>query len=123
MMAEQMDPASEHPGLSYRHSSPNCPFEGLSRPEIKSNSLQRINKMAKSKNKRKQPEVPAATAPKRQKAAQEPITPPPDSHAKTISSIGLCDEDIELAIDTLNTLKANPAVIKTKACSAPFRAL
>lgn len=116
MMAEQMDPASEHPGLSYRHSSPNCPFEGLSRPEIKSNSLQRINKMAKSKNKRKQPEVPAATAPKRQKAAQEPITPPPDSHAKTISSIGLCDEDIELAIDTLNTLKANPAVIKTKAC-------
>jgi hypothetical protein len=72
--------------------------------------------MAKSKNKRKQPDVPAATAPKRQKAGQELITPPPDNHAKTISSIGLCDEDIELAIDTLNTLKANPAVIKTKAC-------
>lgn len=72
--------------------------------------------MAKSKNKRKQPEAVTATAPKRQKAGQEPITPPPDNQAKTIASIGLCDEDIELAIDTLNTLRANPAVIKTKAC-------
>jgi hypothetical protein len=72
--------------------------------------------MAKSKNKRKQPDASALAAPKRQKATQEPITPPPDTQAKTIASIGLCDEDIELAIDTLNTLKANPAVIKTKAC-------
>jgi hypothetical protein len=72
--------------------------------------------MAKSKSKRKQPDATALAASKRQKAAQEPITPPPDTQAKTIASIGLCDEDIELAIDTLNTLKANPAVIKTKAC-------
>lgn len=72
--------------------------------------------MAKSKNKRKQPEASVPVAAKRQKAGQEPITPPPDNQAKTIASIGLCDEDIELAIDTLNTLAANPAVIKTKAC-------
>lgn len=75
--------------------------------------------MAKSKNKRKQTDASAITAaPKRQKIGREPITPPPDTdtHAKTIASIGLCDEDIELAIDTLNTLRANPAVIKTKAC-------
>lgn len=72
--------------------------------------------MAKSKNKRKQPDASISAVPKRQKAGQEPITPPPDNHAKTIASVGLCDEDIELAIDTLNTLAANPAVIKTKAC-------
>lgn len=72
--------------------------------------------MAKSKNKRKQPDASTAIAQKRQKAGQEPITPPPDNQAKTIASIGLCDEDIELAVDTLTTLAANPAVIKTKAC-------
>ena len=75
--------------------------------------------MARTKNKpgkRKQPDASALAAAKRQKSAQEPVTPPPDTQAKTIASIGLCDEDIEFAIDTLNTLRANPAVIKTKAC-------
>jgi hypothetical protein len=75
--------------------------------------------MARTKHKpgkRKQPDASAQAVAKRQKPAQEPITPPPDTQAKTIASIGLCDEDIELAIDTLNTLRANPAVIKTKAC-------
>jgi hypothetical protein len=71
--------------------------------------------MPKAKNKRNQPGVPTES-PKRQKTDHELVTPPPDNPAKTISSIGLCDEDIELAIDTLNSLTANPAVIKTKAC-------
>ncbi|KAF2799556.1 prolyl 4-hydroxylase [Melanomma pulvis-pyrius CBS 109.77] len=74
--------------------------------------------MAKVKNKRKQTARDADAPAKRQKPAAI-ITPPPDPNPhspKTISSIGLFPDDLEIAVDALNTLAANPGVIKTKAC-------
>ena len=47
------------------------------------------------------------------------ITPPPEKdllEPKTIQSVGLTEDDLELAIDTLTTLAQNPSVIKSKAC-------
>jgi len=47
------------------------------------------------------------------------VTPPPDgsiSEPRTVQSLGLEAEDIELAVDTLKTLAQNPGVIKSKAC-------
>lgn len=72
--------------------------------------------MAKSKTKRKQAEVDGAPAKKLKTSIP---TPPPDGaggEAKTIQSIGLDFDDLELAIDTLNILKDNPNVIKSKGC-------
>lgn len=45
------------------------------------------------------------------------ITPPPDAgEPKTLRSVGLEDDDLDIAIDTLRTLAENPGVIKSKAC-------
>lgn len=75
--------------------------------------------MAKSKSKRKQTEAAAAVHVTKKAKTSTTITPPPDyenNEPKTIKSIGLEDDDLELAVDTLSTLAANPAVIKSKAC-------
>ena len=45
------------------------------------------------------------------------VTPPPDGvEPRTIQSLGLHEDDLDIAIDTLNTLAENPSVIKSKAC-------
>jgi hypothetical protein len=77
-----------------------------------------VFKMTKSKNKRKQTGLLINTPAKRLKTAPI-VTPPPDKpvgEPKTIQSIGLDDDDLDIAIDTLNTLAVNPSVIKSKAC-------
>ncbi|WPG99052.1 Hypothetical protein R9X50_00185700 [Acrodontium crateriforme] len=69
--------------------------------------------MAKSKDKRKALQT---TAPNKKPKI---ITPPPDSDGlepKTLQSIALHQDDVEIAVDTLSTLARNPAVIKSKAC-------
>lgn len=73
--------------------------------------------MAKSKSKRKAVAQVAEVSSKKQKVTAT-ITPPPENEAgpKTIESLGLMQDDLEIAIDTLNELTRNPAVIKTKAC-------
>ncbi|KUJ06706.1 uncharacterized protein LY89DRAFT_661730 [Mollisia scopiformis] len=74
--------------------------------------------MGKSKAKRKS-QIPAIEGPSKKLKTSTIITPPPELDAaepKTIQSIGLATDDLEIAIDTLNTLAENPAVIKSKAC-------
>ncbi|PMD16978.1 hypothetical protein NA56DRAFT_673044 [Hyaloscypha hepaticicola] len=74
--------------------------------------------MAKSKSKRRQQNLPTDVPSKKPKTAAI-VTPPPEkevSQPKTIQSIGLGDDDLDIAIDTLNTLAQNPSVIKSKAC-------
>lgn len=74
--------------------------------------------MAKFKSKRKQNDVQANGLAKKLKPSNT-ITPPPEhgtNELKTIKSIGLENDDLELAVDTLSTLAANPGVIKSKAC-------
>ncbi|KAH8649700.1 hypothetical protein BGZ60DRAFT_389663 [Tricladium varicosporioides] len=75
--------------------------------------------MAKNKAKRKHIGLLSDTIPKRQKTTAI-VTPPPDNSAvegpKTIQALGLHEDDIELAIDTLHTLTENPSVIKSKSC-------
>merc|ERR1712093_735502 len=76
------------------------------------------NRMAKSKNKRKQESQSTVVAGKKIKTTST-ITPPPEKdllEPKTIQSVGLTEDDLELAIDTLTTLAQNPSVIKSKAC-------
>lgn len=71
--------------------------------------------MAKSKSKRKQHGVQDGGPAKKPKNAI--VTPPPDAgEPKTIKSLGLDEDDLDIAIDTLNTLAENPSVIKSKAC-------
>jgi hypothetical protein len=74
--------------------------------------------MAKSKTKRKPQSLPIDVPSKKLKMTAI-VTPPPEndvSHPKTIQSIGLDDDDLDTAIDTLNALAENPSVIKSKAC-------
>ena len=74
--------------------------------------------MAKSKSKRKAAGLPVEAASKKIKAGPT-ITPPPEhttNEPKTIQSVGLENDDLDIAIDTLNTLTQNPGVIKSKAC-------
>lgn len=74
--------------------------------------------MAKSKAKRKQ-QNSASDGPSKKVKASAVITPPPETDVaepKTIQSIGLATDDLEIAIDTLTTLAENPSVIKSKAC-------
>lgn len=74
--------------------------------------------MAKSKSKRKQQSLQQDAPSKKIKTSI--VTPPPDAgvvlEPKTIQSLGLRADDIDLAIDTLKTLAENPSVIKAKAC-------
>ncbi|CZR65401.1 uncharacterized protein PAC_15301 [Phialocephala subalpina] len=75
--------------------------------------------MAKPKSKRKQQASASEGSSKKLKTSTSVITPPPESEThepKTIQSLGLEPDDLELAIDTLNTLAENPNVIKSKAC-------
>jgi hypothetical protein len=74
--------------------------------------------MAKSKSKRRQQNLPTNVPSKKPKTAAI-VTSPPEKDAsqpKTIQSIGLDDDDLDSAIDTLNALAQNPSVIKSKAC-------
>ena len=74
--------------------------------------------MGRTKPKRKQQNLPIEAASKKPKTAAI-VTPPPEKDAsqpKTIQSIGLEDDDLDIAIDTLNTLAQNPSVIKSKVC-------
>lgn len=78
--------------------------------------------MAKTKGKRKHQGPQIDTSSKKLKTAAI-VTPPPDKsqsppdvEPKNIQAIGLDQEDIELAIDTLHALSENPSVIKSKAC-------
>jgi hypothetical protein len=74
--------------------------------------------MAKVKNKRKQKAGDLELPSKRPKP-HTIVTPPPDGDVgapKTISSIGLFPDDLEIAVDALNTLASNPSVIKSKQC-------
>ena len=71
--------------------------------------------MSKSKAKRKQEAHNGSPAKKSR--ADTTVTPPPDNaEPKTIQSVGLHEDDLDMAIDTLNTLAENPTVIKSKAC-------
>ena len=75
--------------------------------------------MAKSKSKRTQFDTASNAHAAKKLKLSTIITPPPDNEnndPKTIKSIGLETDDLELAVDTLNTLAANPSVIKSKAC-------
>jgi hypothetical protein len=75
-----------------------------------------IYTMAKSRSKRKQAAHEGGSVVKKAKTSAI-VTPPPDAgEAKTIQSIGLDEDDLDIAIDALNTLASNPAVIKSKAC-------
>jgi hypothetical protein len=83
-------------------------------PNLSSSSV----KMGRHKPKRKQQSLPIEAASKKPKTAAI-VTPPPEKDAaqpKTIQSIGLEDDDLVIAIETLNTLTQNPSVIKSKAC-------
>lgn len=74
--------------------------------------------MAKSKGKRQQQGSTPGGPAKKQKTTAI-ITPPPEKGAtepKTLSSLGLEQDDLDLAIDTLKTLAENSSVIKSKAC-------
>jgi hypothetical protein len=74
--------------------------------------------MAKSKNKRKAGNA-SIEAPSKKIKTLTVITPPPETSThepKTIQSLGLVPEDLELAIDTLTTLSQHPSVIKSKSC-------
>lgn len=72
--------------------------------------------MSKSKAKRKQQAQQDGGPTKKAKIAAI-ITPPPDGvEPKTLQSVGLHEDDLAIAIDTLNTLAENPSVIKSKAC-------
>jgi hypothetical protein len=74
--------------------------------------------MTKSKNKRKQGALPIGAPLKKIKSGPT-VTPPPErptGELKTIQSVGLEDDDLDIAIDTLNALTQNPSVIKSKAC-------
>jgi hypothetical protein len=74
--------------------------------------------MAKIKAKRKQ-QILQNDAPSKKLKTAAIVTPPPENDAsppKTIESLGLDDDDLDIAIDTLNTLSQNPSVIKSKAC-------
>lgn len=71
--------------------------------------------MAKPKAKRKQQDLQNGSAAKKMKIS--PVTPPADAaEYKTVTSLGLEEADLEIAIDTLNTLAEHPNVIKSKAC-------
>lgn len=74
--------------------------------------------MTKSKSKRKQVGLSIDSLPKKLKTSAI-VTPPPEplaSEPKTIRSIGLEEDDLDLAVDTLTTLSQHPNVIKSKAC-------
>ncbi|PQE04345.1 prolyl 4-hydroxylase protein [Rutstroemia sp. NJR-2017a BBW] len=73
--------------------------------------------MAKSKAKRKQQSLPIERNSKKVKSSSI-ITPPPETatESKTLHDLLIADEDIEISVDTLNTLAQNPALIKSKAC-------
>ena len=74
--------------------------------------------MAKSKSKRKQLAL-ISDGPNKKLKITATITPPPEklaSEPRTIQSIGLEQDDLDIAIDTLSTLAENPGVIKSKAC-------
>jgi hypothetical protein len=71
--------------------------------------------MAKPKIKRKQHGDQSSGPSKKIKAAV--LTPPPDAgEPKTIQSVGLDVDDLDIAIDTIKTLSENPSVLKAKAC-------
>jgi hypothetical protein len=72
--------------------------------------------MTKFKTKRKQKGFQEGIPAKKFKTAAI-VTPPPDAReSKTIQSIGVDDDDLDLAINTLKTLAENPSVIKSKSC-------
>ena len=72
--------------------------------------------MGKSKAKRRQQDPDSAHISKKSKTT-DIITPPPDTpEPKTLRSVGLEEDDLDIAIDTLRTLAENPSVIKSKAC-------
>ena len=72
--------------------------------------------MTKTKAKRKQQTQQSGGTAKKAKT-NAIITPPPDgAEPKTLQSVGLHEDDLDIAIDTLNTLAENPSVIKSKAC-------
>jgi len=71
--------------------------------------------MVKHKNKRKQSGLDI-DGPAQKKIAGI-VTPPPDGEKpKTIHAIGLHSDDLDIAIDALNTLAANPHILKSKVC-------
>lgn len=75
--------------------------------------------MAKSKSKRKQIVAGADLQIAKKLKTSTTITPPPEHESnepKTIKNVGLEEDDLDLAVDTLNTLTSHPAVIKSKAC-------
>ena len=72
--------------------------------------------MAKSKAKRNLQGPDSSHISKKAKP-NATITPPPDAgEPKSLRSVGLEEDDLDIAIDTLRTLAENPSVIKSKAC-------
>lgn len=97
------------------HTAPPLDLEvGLQ--ELFTKSTSPIHTMSKSKAKRKQQAQQDGTFAKKAKSSPI-ITPPPDGgEPKTLQSVGLHEDDLDMAIDTLNALAQNPSVIKSKAC-------
>ncbi|RDL36359.1 Uncharacterized protein BP5553_05711 [Venustampulla echinocandica] len=117
-----------HPHTPTAPTSNNFVLENQLSQEIPTTTVRHFldlfdtDKMAKSKGKRKHEGSQNDVTTKRHKNTTI-ITPPPektssqvkDEH-RTIQAIGLHEDDLELAIDTLHTLAGNPTVIKSKAC-------
>ncbi|KAG9234412.1 hypothetical protein BJ875DRAFT_461593 [Amylocarpus encephaloides] len=79
--------------------------------------------MPKTKSKRKHLASHNDNNSKKLKTTPPTITPPPDQtrpitpeQPKSLQGIGLANDDIDLAIDILQTLASNPIVIKSKPC-------
>jgi hypothetical protein len=73
--------------------------------------------MAKSKSKRKQQGGQDGGSVAKKVKTSAIVTLSPDAgEPKTIQSVGLDEDDLNIAIDTLNMLVENPSVIKLKAC-------
>lgn len=71
--------------------------------------------MTKLRNKRKA-RLPLEAQLKKTKASSITTPPPELREFKTIQSLGLEGDDLEIVVDTLRTLSENPSVIKSKAC-------
>ena len=69
--------------------------------------------MSRSKAKRKQQAQPDGGTTKKAKPSANLTS---NGEPQTLQSVGLHEDDLDIAIDTLNTLTENPGVIKSKAC-------
>ena len=72
--------------------------------------------MSRSKAKRKQQTQHIGGALKKARSTATVTTPLDVNAPKTLDSLGLHEDDLDIATDTLNTLAANPSVMRSKGC-------